>query len=510
MALVDNYCLLCQNKTTAMEFPEPKDKRARTIRLFIGYFLIGVLIALATLVIVYSVQGYSYDSDKGIEQSGLVFIDAKPVSADIYIDGQQKTKTDAKISLNEGRHQITLKHDKYRDWSKSFNLEGGSVLYFAYPELYPVNITVGVTQSFATPPVWLSQSLDRHWLVMQQMASSPVLTIFDLQNPTNDPTLSAIPAEQLINQNGQFGTITPVEWADDNIHLLLKQQLPNGTITYLVYDRTNPDQTINISSKVSMADNPSVSLSNKKYDKYYVFDAASGELRTADIKNGLNDTPILTGVVSFKSYADNLIVYTTYIGAKVNEANVLVLSNKTDKYLLQSLPRDPNNQYLLDVAQYSNDWYYVAASKSDKKVLIYRNPLSRAKAGNVKAIVPQMNLILKNPQYVSFSDNARFIGMQSGQQFVVYDGEQNTVFKYMSPLPIAPTQAAKWMDGHRYSVVTDGKEQIFEFDGTNQQTLTTSLAGYTAYFDRDYRYVFTLIPQADGKVGFENGQLILN
>jgi hypothetical protein len=117
---------------------------------------------------------------------------------------------------------------------------------------------------------------------------------------------------------------------------------------------------------------------------------------------------------------------------------------------------------------------------------------------------------LLNPQYISFSDNARFIGIQSGRQFVVYDGEQNTVFKYTSSLPIAPTQAAEWMDGHRLSVVTGGKEQVFEFDDTNQQTLTASLAGYSAYFDKDYKYVFTLIPQVNGKVGFENGRLVAN
>lgn len=493
-----------------MEFPEPDSKRARTIRLFTGYFLIGILVGLATLIIVYSIQGYSYDVNKGIQQSGLIFVDSQPVSADIYIDGQLMAKTNAKLSLSEGQHQITLKADKYRDWNKSFNLAGGSVLYFAYPILYPANIPVGVRYSFEKPPVWVSQSPDRHWLVMQQVANSPVLTIFDLQNSTNEPVLSAIPAEQLISQNGQFGTITPIEWADDNVHLLLKQQLPDGQITYLVYNQTNPDQTVNLSSKISMANSSSISLDNKKYNKYYVFNAASGELKTADIKNGLSSTPILTGVVSFKSYADNLIVYTTYLGAKINEANVLVLSNKTNKYLFQNLPRDPNNQYLLNVAQYNNDWYYVTASKSDKKVLIYRNPLSRAKAGNTEAIAPQMSLSLLNPQYISFSDNARFIGIQSGRQFVVYDGEQNTVFKYTSSLPIAPTQAAEWMDGHRLSVVTGGKEQVFEFDDTNQQTLTASLAGYSAYFDKDYKYVFTLIPQVNGKVGFENGRLVAN
>ncbi|MEI6237827.1 MAG: hypothetical protein WCP03_04485 [Candidatus Saccharibacteria bacterium] len=186
------------------------------------------------------------------------------------------------------------------------------------------------------------------------------------------------------------------------------------------------------------------------------------------------------------------------------------MSNSIDKYLLKSLPRNTNNQYLLDMAQFDNNWYYISASPQDKYVFLYRNPLKRTKSGNTIPIAPQMSLSLPSPQYISFSDNARFIGMQSGKKFVVYDGEQNRVYMFESPLNIASIQQAKWMDGHRFSVVTDSKAQVFEFDGTNQQTLISSHPEFNAYFDRDYKYIFTLINQADNKVGFENGQLILN
>jgi hypothetical protein len=490
-----------------MEFQTKENKRKRTIRLFTCYVLIAVLIGLASLILVYLAQGYGYDTDKGVNQSGLVFIDSKPSGADIYVDGQ---KRDKRISLNEGSHTITIKKDKYRDWSKNFNLEGGAVMYFLYPKLFPVDITIGITRVYPVPPVWVSQSPDRHWLILQQQANLPNLSIIDLTKPTDEPKSFTIPIEQMVVQRGSYGEFSPVEWSDDNQHLLIKQKAANGTTSYIIIDREDSDKTANISGKFGLSSDSSITLRDKKYDKYYIHTATAGELRQADLKNGLSASPILTGVVNFKSYADNLITYTTYEDAKANEANVLVLSNQTDKYLLQSIPRDPNNNYLLDMAQYDNNWYYVVASSADKKVYLYRNPLKRSKPGNAKPIMSQMNLTLINPQYVSFSDNARFIGMQSGKKFVVYDGEQNRIYRFESKLNITLAQQAKWMDGHRFTVVTDGKVQVFEFDGTNQQTLINSRPGYTPYFDRDYKYVFTLITQMDGKVGFENGQIILN
>jgi hypothetical protein len=491
-----------------MEFLDSNKKRARTTRLFVGYFLIGVLIVLATLIIVDLAQGYGYNPDKGVVQSGLVFIDTQPVSGNVFIDGQLKGRSNIKLELGEGNHNITIKQDKYRDWSKAFSLEGGSVLYFAYPMLFPVNISVGVTNVFSVPPAWVSQSPDRHWLVMQQKSNSPVLTIIDTSQPTNDAASYTIPYGQLISQQGQYGTLTPVEWSSDNRHILMAENLPNGGISYIVVDLQDATQTVNISNKLSILSDQKVTLFNKKYDKYYVHNPTTGELKTADLKSGVSADPVLTGVVAFKSYADNLIVYATYTGAKNNEARIMVLNNQTDKYLLQSLPRNPNNQYLLDLAQFDSNWYYVTAASNDNKVLFYRNPLSRAKAGNTIPIPAQMSLILANPQFVSFSDNTRFVSMQSGKQFVVFDAEQNKVFRYTSPLPITSTQQATWMDGHRMTVVTDNKVQVFEFDGTNSQTLTASRPEFIPYFDRNYKYIFTMMPQADGKIGFETGQLI--
>lgn len=493
-----------------MEFLDLESKRQRTIRLFVGYFLLTIVIGLATWLLIYMAQGYNYNIDKGVTQNGLVFIDSKPVAANVFIDGLPKNKTDAKVSLAEGRHQIVLKQTNYRDWSKSFTVEGGSVLYFLYPKLIPTNIAVGVTKVFNDAPAWVSQSPDRRWLILQQNATSPVLTIIDLTKPDEEPVLSTLPASQMISVDEQFGTLSPIEWSEDNKHLLILQQLPDGNSAYLIFDRENADLSLNLTTTLNLTGVSKISLRDKKYDKFFIHDQILKKLSIASLKDGVEQDSALSGVIAYKSYAGNLIMYVSYDAAAANEAKVFVVKNLSEKYLLQSVTRDGNNKYLLDLTEFQNNWYYVVAAKTGNSIKLFRNPLKRSKANNKTPIAPQMSLELATPQAVSFSNNARFIAMQSGKNFVVFDAEQNRIFRYTSNLDIKDNQIAKWMDGHRLCVVVDGKIRIFEFDNTNGQELINSRPEFTAYFDKDYKYVYALVQQADGKTGFESGKLFAN
>lgn len=490
-----------------MEFLTKEAKRKHTIKLFLGYGLVAILVSLATILLVYIAQGYNYDPDNGVVRSGLVFVESKPVSANIYIDDQHRGNTGARIPLSEGQHSLILRQDNYRDWSKTFSLDGGTILYFVYPKLIPTDITVGVGKLFDNVPVWASQSPNQRWLVLQQNATSPVLTIIDLDNPTKEPALSTLPAGQLVGRGSQLGALTPVEWADDNQHLLLRQNLDGGNYSYIVFDRDNSDNSVNIITRHNLPATGQITLKNHKYNKYYFYEPTSQNLSILDLQTGLATTPLLQGVVAFKAYGDDLLMYVTYTGALSTEADVYVLSDQQDSYKLKSMARDAQQHYLLELAQFDHSWYYISASAQDNKVLLYRNPLKRVIASNVEPINPQMSLELTNPQYVSFSEDYRFISMQSGKNFVVFDVEQNKIFRFSSGLNIADGQQARWMDEYRLSVVAGGMVNIFEFDGTNTQALTASRPGLAGYFDKDYRYIYTLMPQLDGTTGFATGQL---
>lgn len=492
-----------------MEFLNPEDKKARTKRLFAGYALLAVFIAFTSLILVYLAQGYGYDPYKGVQRSSLVFFASSPVSSFVYVDGQKKDKTDLRLSLAEGTHATSLKQEKYRDWNKTITIDGGSVYYLVYPKLFPTDITLGVNESYSKAPAWQSQSPDKRWLLIQAQADSTSLTLLDLLKPTNEPKTLLLPEDQLIKNSAGKGVITPIEWSDDNVHLLLKQTLSDGRAAYIIVDRENVNLSQNVSSKILIANGSDLTLRDNKYDKYYVHTPSTGALNIADLKNGVQASPIANAVVSFAAYADNKLLYTTYAGAKDTEASVKILNNRTDTFNLQPLKRDPNNKYILNVSEYNGKFYYVAASRVENNVYLYRDPLDKAKPADPLPIKPRLVLNLEQPEFASFSDNSRFISMQSGNKFIVFDGELNRVYRYQSNLTIAKAgQQALWMDSYRMSVVTDGKAQVFDFDGNNVQALTSSRAETQAYFDKDYKYIYTFINQADGRVGLQNGALV--
>ncbi len=74
-----------------MDFLDPKKKRANTIRLYLGYLLVGIAIAIGSYIIYYQSYGYGYNTKtREVIQNGLVFVSARPEAADIYLNGQTK------------------------------------------------------------------------------------------------------------------------------------------------------------------------------------------------------------------------------------------------------------------------------------------------------------------------------------------------------------------------------------------------------------------------------------
>lgn len=486
-----------------MEFPDPESKRARTIKLFTGYGLVAIGIGLATLILVYVAQGYGYNPSNGVTQNGLVFVDAKPVQAAIRIDNEDRGKTESRFVLPEGKHVVTLSRDKYRDWMKSVSLDGGGVQYLLYPRLFPTDIAMSVTQVYAAAPAWTSQSPDRRWIIMQLPGETSTMTLLDTEKKGDEPTVLTLPFA--IN-----GALSPVEWSTDNRHLLLRQGFSDGSAQYIVLDRQDTGASVNLTQSMRLSSMIEVSLRDKKPDQFYVFDRAAGTVQVASIGGGLTPAAIATSVVQFKAYAADTLLYVTYQPTDDPSMASVRLLNGTNVFALQSVKRDTNHRYLLDVAKFDGDWYVVAASTSSDQVKIFRNPMSRAKPSNTVPIVPQMSLRLRSPHFVSFSDNARFIAMQSGKNFVVYDGEMNRIYRYTSALEIPETYKATWMDGHRLIVVSGQQAYVFEFDGANQQQIAASLPQTGMYFDRDYETALTFASQADGKISLQRHSLVVD
>jgi hypothetical protein len=489
-----------------MEFLDPEEKRERTLRLFVGYAIVTTLILFGTFIISFILQGFNIFSTTSDVRNGLLFIDSKPLSADIYINDKQDKRTDARFVLPEGPYAVRLSTDGYRDWQKTVNVIGGSVTYHVYPRLFPINIQKQTTATYQQDPKLWTQSPDRKWIVASASATEPIFNLSDTSSPNNAPVAITFPETVLTKTDVESAKFKVVEWSTDNRRFLLQKTAQDGTVQYVILDREKPEESINLTTRLSLAQNVSVKLRDKKYDQYYLLDASTKLLRRATLTTGIEPVIVADGVVSYASYESNILLYATESGAATGTYAIRIVDGATN-YLLQSVAASPI--VLLDIAKYESDWFYVVGSNAQNSTKIYLNPLQNSsKTDELGAITPQLSLEITSPRLAGFSTNTRFIAVQNETTFSVYDAELKTSYTFTSPVAL-PKEGAKWMDGHRLHVTSGNTEHVFEYDGNNYQVLVESKNGYQSFYDRDYVRLFTLAPQTSGALNFQVSNLTL-
>ncbi|MES2971591.1 MAG: PEGA domain-containing protein [Patescibacteria group bacterium] len=472
-----------------MDFMDPKKKRAHRKRLFVGYGLMATLIAIGTLVLVFATYGYDIDRKTGsIIQNGLVLIDASPEPAEIVLDGKPRGTTSDRLVLPAGQYSLELKRDGYRSWKHTINLEGSSIEQFIYPFLFPSKLVTKAIQTFDNTPSMASASPDRHWLVVHSSGLANSFSLIDLSNNKNLSTPISLPTGIATETEGA-DTYEAIEWASDNTNLLLKHTFPQGS-EFIVLNRDQPAASINLNKLFASQPFTTVNLRDKKFDQYYLHNTLDGNLFTADVRN---TTPLLNvrQVISYKPYQDDVIVYVTNPSNSKSSVDVHVRQNTRDS-LLRTLPLA--SLYLLDIAQFDGRLYLAAGSPADGKTYVYKDPFSDLNRSPARTPQPFRVLIVPGAQHVSFSNNARFIAVQNGSMFAVYDAETSRQSRFDTKLPLSPGQKANWMDGHRLTLSSGGNINAFDFDGTNTQTLNAGHATSTAFFDKDYNAMFVLAP----------------
>ncbi len=473
-----------------MDFIDPKQRRSHIIRLFAGYFLVAILIIFASVVLLYQSYGYDLDRKTGLViQNGLLFISSKPVSANIYLNGQlMKSSTDTRLTVPEKSYSIELLSDGYRPWFRTVDLTGGSIERITYPLLIPNKLTTTITQTVTTGSSFTTQSLDKHWLVLQKSSALYDLQIVDLNNAKPNSALLTLPTD-IFTSTSEKESLTAVAWASDNKHFLLRHDY-GSKYEYVMVDRETPTLSLNI-SKLVLLPGATMTLIDHKFDKLAVYDVVSHGLYSYDAKaKQLSLT--LQNVLDYKTYGDQSVLYSTdngQVGGKV----YVRLWDGTVSNILQIF--DAESVLKLDVAQLGGDYYFVVVnSKLLGRAYIYKNPQVAVKQGGYKSIVPVGVLRLDDIKYLSFSDGIRFIAAQNGSKFAIYDIENDRYYSYVSKLKLTEGQKAVWVDGFRLSIASGGSTSIFDFDGSNVQTLAPAYDNSSSNFVKDYSSYYSLSP----------------
>jgi hypothetical protein len=481
-----------------MDFLDPKKQRLHTIRLIVGYVLVSLAIIIATVVLLYQAYGFGLGKDNEVVQNGFVFVSTHPNPAKIYLNGQlNKSTTNIRLTLVSGQYYMELKRSGYRTWQREITVVGGMVEHYDYPFLFPQKLITSPVKSYDAAPSLATQSPDHRWLIVSQPGTSDSFDEYDLKNPKLAPVTLTMPstvaATAKTSESWQLS-----EWSDDNRHVLL-QHLFDGSSEYVMLDRQDPTQSFNLTKTLGV--NPTkVSLRDKKYDQYYLYDGTAHTLQTVTLNS---PTPVnfLSNVYGYKSYGANTMLYVTADNAPAGKVAVDLLQDGT-KYQLRTVAADPG-AYLLDLAQHGGTWFVAAGSSAEGRVYVYKNPATQLQSSTSKTpvAVPVQVLKAKSPTYLAFSANTQFIMDEGGTDFSVYDVQNDSGYNYTVASSLdAPQTHAAWMDGDRLEYVSGGKLIVFDFDRANIQTLMPANPSYLPFYDPAYKFVDAIAPTgADGK-----------
>jgi hypothetical protein len=477
-----------------MDFLDPKKKRAHRIQLFIGYALMAIAIGFSTWIVVNITFGFGVDRHTGnIIQNGLVFVDAHPESAAITLNGQNKGNTNARLTIPAGAYTLELTRPGYRPWKRGFTLAGGRVERYVYPFLFPTNLVTKDVDLFTAAPGFATASPDRRWYVSQQGNSLTNFEHVDLVSATNTTTALVVPADLFTAAPGDH-RMQLVEWSTDNRHFLVKHTYGDNLNEFVMMDREEPASSVNITKLFPALPLSQVALRDKRFDQFYVL-TTDAALQSLDTKSKIV-TPVASRVLAFKAYGSERLLYVTTEDATPGLVSVRLRDNNTI-YNLRTLPANTN--YLLDLASYNGSQYVVIGAASEGKVYNYKNPINDLKQTPRKIPTPIAILKVAQPAAVSFSTTAQMVVVQGGSNFAVYDAETDRYYRYDIKKPVDGNQNATWMDGHRITILSQGRVVIFDYDGTNSQTLSPANVGYIPFFDRDYTAMYTIAPSVQVK-----------
>jgi hypothetical protein len=450
----------------------------------------SIVIGLATVILVYGAYGYGINTKTGqIIENGLLFVDSKPGGADIYLNGVLRSaQTAARLVLTSGDYNLVIKKDGYRPWQRNFVLDEHTIARYVYPFLFPQKPYTVALKNYPAMPGLVTTTPDRHWLLVQSPESTQGNLVFDQY----DTSALAKGSEVLVLPKGILtpadnSTYKEVEWSTNNNQLLLQHIYPGGN-EFIVFNRNKPADSFNV-NKLFKQDPAKVALRDKKIDQLYLFNKDEGTLQLADTGQGTVEPAFLRKVLEFKPYGNNIVTYVTDVGAPAGKVMARIWDDgKT--YPLYVFEAGTN--YLLDTAQFHSHWYYVAGSDTSARINIFKDPEDSIRNPQFGKAVPLIALTLPGATKLNFSDNARFIGAQAGQNFAVYDLETDTRYSYSIKSPLSGNPV--WMDGHRWIGQSAGQVFVTDYDNQNQQLVGPTLLERGGFFSRDYNQLLTLRP----------------
>lgn len=460
------------------------------------YFTYGVMtmaVAIISAVCIFLVLGYRLDLKSGdVEQGSLLQFRSFPSGATITLDREVLSfVTPGKRNVDAGNHTVMMQLDGYLDWQKTFAVKASELRWLNYARLVPETIKTTTLKEFPTLAGELP-SPDKKWIIAQPTAEKPEFTLIDIRDEKK-PVFSqlTVPADRYLRKEGVPSVFSLVEWDFGARYVLVKHTA--GDVTeFIRLDRTDPDQTVNLSTKLGI-NIEDIHFSGTSGNVYYALE--NGSLRRLDSGAGTISQPIVKDVASFKIFKTTTLAYVK----KPVEEKIGV------GVVIDSKPRrvatyDATQPVYIDVNQYFSD-YYMAVARGTS-VTIYKDPQldTMSKFARFSTV--------SSPAWLKFGNSGRFVITGVGTQFTTYDLETKEQFAVNLP-GTAPdlSKAPQWLDDYYLVSAADNDLRITEFDGANQHVITSSLPGFPVTLSDNGQFLFSFNKTQTGTVALQSSAM---
>lgn len=462
-------------------------KRRETALRFFTYGIMTFAVVAISVICILFVLGYRLNTSGQIEQQALLQFRSTPSSATVEIDGmQQSFRTPNKKTVPSGEHTVAMRLNGYRDWSKTFGIEAGSISWLNYARFVPTDITTDNVREFDAL-TGMVPSPDKRWLAIVGDATSPKLTIADIRNE-KQPRFSDIniPQDALKLEEGQKpGIFSIMEWDFGSRYLLVKHEVA-GRADVIRVDRADAKNTKNISQqlKVGIEKAHFIGTSGNAF-----FALVDGDVRKIDLSGGTISRPFITKVNDFILYKSDTIAFTA---TRDDQAVAGIYKDGDEELIVRTFEKD-NQPVRATVSSYFSDTYLAISHGNTVEVL--KNPQDDSEsAGRVFAKFDTPESI----QWLQFASSGRFVVAQHGNTFTTYDLEEDKEFT--TTLAEGEGDIKKrlhWLDDYYVWTDVGGSFRMVEFDGGNQQVLNTVEPGFGATLSQNGERLFTVNKSED-------------
>lgn len=209
----------------------------------LSFATVSIIFGVAIIIIAYG-RGYRFDfSNRALNSTGLIVIQSDPSGAQILVNGELKSATQATLTLSPDWYDITITKDGFQPWKKHMNVQG-EVVNKIEALLLPINPSLtALTVNGVVSPSISPDGSKLAFVIPQQ----PQATISGSLSPTkpgvwvldlvDKPLGLNRDARQITQSNGIDFENATLTWSPDNTQLLAV--LPSETAYLLDANQLN-------------------------------------------------------------------------------------------------------------------------------------------------------------------------------------------------------------------------------------------------------------------------------